>query len=131
MIRDQRMAVVGAGKMGEALLRGLLEASALDPERVRVTTGSGDRARQLADQLGVRAAESNAAAVREADVVILAVKPQHLPVSMAARSAFQQFPDAFDRDCLCGARTRRDRRCLEQRVVHRLLRRFENGFEQR
>jgi pyrroline-5-carboxylate reductase len=78
MMKDRRMAVVGAGKMGEALVRGLLEAGALAPERIAVTTGSRERARLLADQLGVRAAESNADAVKDADVVVLAVKPQQV-----------------------------------------------------
>jgi pyrroline-5-carboxylate reductase len=76
MIRDQRLAVIGAGKMGEALVRGLLEAGALTPDRIRVTTGSGGRARQLATELKVVAAASNRAAVEDADLVILAVKPQ-------------------------------------------------------
>ena len=71
-----RLAVVGAGKMGEALIRGLLDAGATTASRIAVTTGSGDRARELAEQLGVHAAESNAAALREANVVVLAVKPQ-------------------------------------------------------
>src|SRR5262245_11001072 len=78
MIGSRRMALVGAGQMGEALLRGLLEAKAAAPERIRITSGSGDRARKLAAELGVEAAESNAAAVRGADVVVLAVKPQQV-----------------------------------------------------
>jgi pyrroline-5-carboxylate reductase len=78
MIQDRRMAVVGAGKMGEALIRGLIEAKALAPDRIAVTTGSRERARQLATQLGVRAAESNTDAVRGSDVVVLAVKPQQV-----------------------------------------------------
>ena len=90
MIKDQRMAVVGAGKLGEALLRGLLEAGAISPDRIQVTTGSGDRARQMAEQLGVRAADSNASAVREADVVILAVKPQQVgPVMEELRATWR------------------------------------------
>ena len=72
------MALLGAGQMGEALLRGLLEADAKAPGRVRVTSGSGDRARTLASELGVQAAESNRAAVAGADVVVLAVKPQQV-----------------------------------------------------
>src|SRR5262245_30021794 len=73
-----RLAVIGAGKMGEALIRGLLEAGAITPDRVAVTTGSGERARLLGEQLKVQVAESNRAAVAEADVVVLAVKPQQV-----------------------------------------------------
>ena len=73
-----RLAVLGAGKMGEALIRGLLDARAIEAGRVTVTTGSGERARTLEEQLGVRSVESNIDAVREADVVVLAVKPQQV-----------------------------------------------------
>jgi pyrroline-5-carboxylate reductase len=85
-----RLAVVGAGKMGEALIRGLLDASAIAPAHVAVTTGTGDRARQLAEQLGVRASESNRAAVGDSDVVVLAVKPQQVaPVLEELRGAWR------------------------------------------
>jgi len=89
MIESLSMALVGAGQMGEALLRGLLEAEALAPERVRITSGSGDRARRLGGELGVQAESSNAAAVRGADVVVLAVKPQQVaPVLEELREVF-------------------------------------------
>jgi pyrroline-5-carboxylate reductase len=76
MLNDRRMAVIGAGKMGEALVRGLIDAGAIEAGRVIVTCGSAARARQLAETHGVRAADGNAEAVRDADIVVLAVKPQ-------------------------------------------------------
>src|SRR4030095_8826884 len=80
MIRDQRVAVIGAGKMGEALVRGLLDAGVLTPDRIRVTSGSGERARLLAAELGVVAAASNRAGAEDADLLLLAVEaPQAAP----------------------------------------------------
>lgn len=90
MIEIGRIGVLGAGKMGEALIRGLLDAGVVSADRIAVTTGSGDRARQLAAQLGVRAAESNPAAVRGADLVVLAVKPQQVaPVLEEVRASLR------------------------------------------
>jgi pyrroline-5-carboxylate reductase len=90
MIEIGRIGVLGAGKMGEALIRGLLEAGAITPDRIAVTTGSGDRARQLEAQIGVQAAESNEAAVRGSDLVVLAVKPQQVaPVLGEVRGAWR------------------------------------------
>jgi pyrroline-5-carboxylate reductase len=90
MNENVRIAVIGAGKMGEALIRGLLDARALAAGRIAVTTGSGDRARLLAEALGVRAASSNAEAVHEADIVVLAVKPQQVaPVLEELRNAWR------------------------------------------
>lgn len=73
-----RLAVLGAGQLGETLVRGLLDAGLADARSVTVTTAHRSRARDLARRLGVRAAASNAEAVEGADVVLLVVKPQQV-----------------------------------------------------
>jgi pyrroline-5-carboxylate reductase len=89
MIERQHIAVIGAGKLGEALIRGLIDAGAVTPERILVTAGTAERARHLESQLGVRPAASNADAVREAGIVLLAVKPQQVARVLAEmRPAF-------------------------------------------
>ena len=72
------LAILGTGRMGEALLSGLLRVGWVRPDQVRCTVRREDRARQLADTYGVRAETSSADAVDAADVVVLAVKPQNL-----------------------------------------------------
>ncbi len=73
-----RLAVLGAGQLGETLIRGLLEAGLTEPGAVVVTTLHATRSRDLARRLGVRAAASNAEAVSGASVVLLTVKPQQV-----------------------------------------------------
>jgi pyrroline-5-carboxylate reductase len=73
-----RLAVLGAGQLGETLIRGLLEAGLTKPDSVTVTTLHPARSSDLARRLGVHAASSNAEAVRAADVVLLTVKPQQV-----------------------------------------------------
>ncbi len=76
-----RLAVLGAGQLGETLVRSLLQAGLATPGSVTVTTAHRTRARDLSRRLGVRAAASNADAVRGAHVVLLTLKPQQaLPV---------------------------------------------------
>ena len=71
-----RITIVGAGRLGEALIRGLLDAGAVPKERIRATVGTSKRADLLAERYGLRAtAGSNAEAVKESDVIILGVKP--------------------------------------------------------
>jgi pyrroline-5-carboxylate reductase len=72
--RVHTVAVVGAGKIGEVLLSGLLRAG-WPVGRLVATTRRPERARELADRYGVRVL-SNEAAVSEADVLAIAVKPQ-------------------------------------------------------
>jgi len=59
-----RLAVLGAGQLGEILIRGWIEAGLTEPAAVTVTTLHGVRSRSLADKLGVGAAASNRDAVR-------------------------------------------------------------------
>ncbi len=72
-----RLAVLGAGRLGETLVSGLIEAGRMEPGEVVVTTAHPDHARDLARRLGVRAA-SNLEAVRGAEVVLLGLKPQQM-----------------------------------------------------
>ena len=68
------VAVVGAGKIGEVLLSGLVRAG-WPVDRLIATTRRPDRGRELTERYGVRVLPNEAAAV-EADVLAVAVKPQ-------------------------------------------------------
>jgi pyrroline-5-carboxylate reductase len=71
-----RIAVLGAGTMGETLVRAWLDAGVADAGRIHATAGHEERAREVAAELGVTAGVDNVAAVAGADVVVLCVKPQ-------------------------------------------------------
>lgn len=70
------IAILGAGKIGEALLSGLLDAGR-DPKELMFTERYPERAAQLEETYRVCAVDT-ASAVREADVLIVAVKPQDI-----------------------------------------------------
>jgi len=68
------VAVIGAGKLGELVLSGLLRAG-WPPDRLLATARRPERAAELEERYGVRPV-SNLTAVAEADVLAVAVKPQ-------------------------------------------------------
>ncbi|MDQ3905396.1 MAG: pyrroline-5-carboxylate reductase [Actinomycetota bacterium] len=70
------IAVLGAGKIGEALLSGLLNGGR-SPDELMFTERYGDRAAQLEQAYGIRAVDT-ATAARKADVLVVAVKPQDI-----------------------------------------------------
>lgn len=76
MLARQKIAVIGAGKLGETLIKALLEAKAVQPEQVVATTRHPENAARKAKSLGIRAVADNAEAAKDADVLIVAVKPQ-------------------------------------------------------
>jgi pyrroline-5-carboxylate reductase len=75
---DGTLAIIGTGRMGEALLRGLLRTDTVSADQVVCTDVREDRCREIQDTYGVRAHADNRAAVADADVVLVALKPQVL-----------------------------------------------------
>lgn len=80
---DGRLAIIGIGRMGEALLGGLLRTGALTPSQVVCTDVRVERCHEIEAAHGVTAHSDNRAAVAGADVVLLAVKPQSLATVVA------------------------------------------------
>ena len=70
-----RLAVLGAGKIGEALLSGLLRAGR-PVEDMTVVVRRAERAKELEERYGVRAVPAAEAA--GADVLLVTVKPQDI-----------------------------------------------------
>jgi pyrroline-5-carboxylate reductase len=75
---EQTIAFLGAGNMAEALIKGLLRAGTARPESLIATGRRKERLEELGRTYAVRTTLDNLAAVREADVVVLSVKPQAL-----------------------------------------------------
>jgi pyrroline-5-carboxylate reductase len=82
-VNINRIAILGSGSMGTAILSGLL-ASGFDASKVTITTKTEASADKLADELGVNAialdsqSNGNQEAVSGADVVLVAVKPGYV-----------------------------------------------------
>ena len=62
--------------MAEAMIKGLLQASLVGPEAVTVSDVDQSRLQFLYDTYGVEGVQGNAEAAAEADMIVLAVKPQ-------------------------------------------------------
>ena len=75
-VKGKRLGFVGCGNMGEALVKGLVEASVVPGDLIIVSDTRNERLAELDRRYGVRCAKSNVELVRDADVVVLAVKPQ-------------------------------------------------------
>ena len=80
----QRLAIVGCGTMGEAIVSGLLRAGAIAPGQITATVRRREAAAALRERHGVAVTTDNLAACRGADVVLFALKPQRLPKIAAA-----------------------------------------------
>ena len=75
-LKDKAVGFLGAGNMGEAIIKGLLQTGLVPASSIAATDARADRLQQMASQYGIRGLQSNRELVAGSDVVILAVKPQ-------------------------------------------------------
>ncbi len=77
-VDERRIAVLGAGKIGEALISGLLSSGWRSPADLRASSRRPERAAELEERHGIAASTSNREAADGAALVVLAVKPQDI-----------------------------------------------------
>lgn len=75
---DWRIGFIGAGVMAEVMIDGLLAEGVLPADHITAADPNAARRSHLAERYGVRTSADNAGVAREADVLVLAVKPQSL-----------------------------------------------------
>ncbi|HXX00990.1 MAG TPA: pyrroline-5-carboxylate reductase [Candidatus Acidoferrales bacterium] len=75
-LAGKKVAFLGAGKMGGIMLQALLKKGLLSPKSSRATVAHPERAKALATKLKVKVGTDNVEAVKGADIIVIAVKPQ-------------------------------------------------------
>ena len=80
---DRKVAFLGGGRMGEALVSGLIRSGGRSAGEIMVTSRREDRSRELGETYGIESSLSNADAVAWADVLVLTVKPQDMEVLLS------------------------------------------------
>ncbi len=83
MENGTKIAFVGPGVMAEAMIAGLINQDVVPSEAIVASGPSAARVDELGERHAIRTETNNAAAVEDADVVVLAVKPQRLDHVMA------------------------------------------------
>jgi pyrroline-5-carboxylate reductase len=71
------LAILGAGQMAEAILRGLLRGGVIPPDKI-IASDPTEARRHLFASLGITVTASNAEAVTDADIILLACKPYQI-----------------------------------------------------
>lgn len=80
---EDRVAILGGGKMGESLLSGLIRSNGRAPEELIVSCRREERAAELARTHGVATTLDNAEAVTWSRTLVITVKPQDMDALIA------------------------------------------------
>ena len=75
---SRRIAILGAGRLGQSLVRGFLSSGWREPADLAVTARSAERVASVRESYGVDAGTSNVDAIEGAPLVVVAVKPQDI-----------------------------------------------------
>ncbi len=115
MESDQTITIIGAGNIGTAIARGLVQAGQFTPKNIIMTRRHLDAMANLREE-GFTTLDDNLAAVKKSRVVIIAVEPKHLD------ELLDQIRDHIDEEkhllisVVSGATTRQILRRLDKKV---------------
>jgi len=103
MLKDSKIAFIGAGAMAEAMIEGLLSKDIAQKQNIVASGPRDERGKALQEKYGVGVTTDNAQAAKGADVVVLSVKPQVLPGVLPALKGKVR-PEALVLSIVAGAR---------------------------
>ena len=115
-----RIAFVGAGNMGEAILRAILDKKVAKADDVVASDVSKERRSYLSRQYGVTVESDNRRAVENAESVVLAVKPTTLPKVTAELKGLLQ-PEQTVISIVAGASAASISKALSHQAVIRAM----------
>ena len=114
-----KIAFIGPGVMAEAMIAGLLRQKLAKPENLTASGPRAERGDELHKKYGIRVTTDNAAAVHEADVVVLSVKPQRLSEVMKGLKGVRA--DALVLSIIAGASIKKISAGLKHKAIVRSM----------
>jgi pyrroline-5-carboxylate reductase len=74
----EKIGIIGVGRMGSCIARRLLETKTFSSKEILFTTRHAETTAAAERDLGITPCKGNAALVKQADIILLAVKPQNV-----------------------------------------------------
>ena len=119
-LEDTRLAFIGAGVMGEAMIKGLLSQRLVFPEMIIASDPRPERGKELSERYGIATTTDNVQAAQQAQVVVLSIKPQVLAAVLAQLRGHIR-NEALVLSIIAGARIETIARGLEHRKIVRVM----------
>jgi pyrroline-5-carboxylate reductase len=119
------LAIIGAGNMAEAIVRGVTSQGVLRPDQIIASDVVPQRRALFEDQLHVKSISDNTEAARQARTLLLSVKPQQMPVALSGIGSVIS-PDTLIISIAAGIGTTYIERHLGARSQWRVVRSMPN-----
>jgi len=116
---NKKIAFIGPGVMAEAVIAGLLRRKLANPINIIASGPRAQRGDELHQKYGIQVTADNAAAVHEADVVVLSVKPQRLSEVMKGLKGIRA--DALILSIIAGASMKKISTGLKHKSIVRSM----------
>lgn len=115
-----KIGIIGAGNMGEAIVRGLVEKNVVKSTEIVVSDIDPDRISYLVEKYNVAGSSSNKRVVENSEIIFLAVKPKDLEKTL------EPIKDSWTEDkvlisVLAGIKIEKLRKILEKPVIVRIM----------
>jgi pyrroline-5-carboxylate reductase len=78
MLSGKVIGIIGAGNMGEILIRGLIQSKKADKKDILASDMNQERLEYISKSYGIRTTGSNAELMKKASIIIISVKPQNI-----------------------------------------------------
>lgn len=82
MLKDKKITIIGGGKMGSIITQGLIDNKLASSKNVSVTDIDKSRRDALRSSMKIKVSHDNEKAAKDADIIILAVKPQNMAATL-------------------------------------------------
>jgi pyrroline-5-carboxylate reductase len=76
---SKKIGFIGTGKMGEALIRGILASSLFSPDKIYASDADFTKLESLSSEYKINICKDNCDSVLNSDILVIAVKPQIVP----------------------------------------------------
>src|ERR1700690_2211052 len=116
---NKNIAFIVPGVMAEAMIAGLLRQKLAKPEKMIASGPRPERGEELHKKYGIQASTDNAAAVHDADVVVLSIKPQRLSEVMKGLNSLRA--EALIISIVAGASTKKIAAGLKHKAIVRSM----------
>jgi pyrroline-5-carboxylate reductase len=87
MLKGKKIAIIGGGKMGSIIAQGLIAHKIIPGKDIIVTDIDAARLEFLRSSMKLKVSQNNKKAVKGADIIILAVKPQNMAATLTEISS--------------------------------------------